>query len=204
MLQTWILRADVDPVSAWQTGRDYSVCGPCTLRHSAQAGSGGCYVVKRNAPMQVYSAWLRGRYRAHTRKQLAAVTTGRGVRIGSYGDPAAVPTTVWSDLLVHALLHTGYTHHPYVDPELAVYCMASVETHAQRTEAKALGYRTFRIKPRGTRRTRGEARCPAAAESGHRLTCLACPIRCDGLATGRTLDVVANAHGPLAGAHWRT
>ena len=90
------------------------------------------------------------------------------VRIGSYGDPAAVPTRVWAELLRHVTHWTGYTHmwRPKwcgdcaegrtvsdcrncwkPDLELRRYCMASVDTPEEREEAQALGWRTFFVVP---------------------------------------------------------
>jgi len=70
------------------------------------------------------------------------------VRIGSYGDPAAVPTRVWAALVRYAKHWTGYTHFCRTcDPDLKRYCMASVDTPEERAEAQALGWRTFMVVP---------------------------------------------------------
>ena len=69
MLQTWILRSDVNPLAAIHTGRDVSVCGDCPLRGFLE-GNGrrtvnrrrACYVAIHQAPLAVYDAYRRGRY----------------------------------------------------------------------------------------------------------------------------------------------
>jgi hypothetical protein len=87
MIQCWILREDVDPVSAERTGQDASVCGDCALRGN------GCYVLLHQAPLQVWRAYHAGCYPPF-HKRHEHLFLGREVRIGAYGDPAAVPTRV--------------------------------------------------------------------------------------------------------------
>src|SRR5204863_4664265 len=89
-LQTWILRSDVDPLTAIQTGEDYSICGDCALRGIQGVGR-ECYVTIVQAPNAVYKAFKRRRYGKLDLSRVA----GRIVRIGSYGDPAAVPADIW-------------------------------------------------------------------------------------------------------------
>ena len=47
-------------------------------------------------------------------------------------------------------------------------------------------------------RDSGEARCPASAEAGRRVTCESCPIalKCNGTRTGRIRGRVILDHGP--------
>ena len=56
----------------------------------------------------------------------AAVAGGK-IRGGSYGDPAAVPFHVWESFLDGMESGTAYTHQWRNFPELAAFCMASVE-----------------------------------------------------------------------------
>jgi hypothetical protein len=194
MLQTWIMRADVPPVDALKSGADASVCGECPQR---PALGGACYVLVHNAPRSVWEAWKRGVYASGEPELLGC---GRAVRLGSYGDPAAVPVRVWRDLVSQASLHTGYTHQwrNLCAIDLQALCMASVDSPEEREEAQALGWRTFRVAPAGNgERARGEARCPASAEAGHRVSCETCPIRCAGTALAMP-SVVIQAHGSKA------
>ena len=51
----------------------------------------GCYVTVRNAPYQVYKAYHRGRYEPFESDRHLELFRGRMLRLGSYGDPCAVP-----------------------------------------------------------------------------------------------------------------
>ena len=73
------------------------------------------------------------------------------VRLGTYGDPAAVPASIWSDLVAYSDGHTGYTHQWRTSPGLRGLCMASVDSEEEAIEAWALGWRTFRVIRRNTR-----------------------------------------------------
>jgi hypothetical protein len=68
------------------------------------------------------------------------------VRGGSYGDPAAVPFHIWQALQHSMQSGTAYTHAWRAFPELASFCMASVDTAEERIQAKMLGFRTFRVR----------------------------------------------------------
>ena len=122
-----------------------------------------------------------------------------GLRLGSYGDPAAVPLAVWLPLIEAAPWRTGYTHDWRRFPNFRPYVMASVDSTAEAIEAKAAGWAYFRVASRGdSKRIRGEGRCPAAEESGRRVTCESCPIQCQG-SEGALAGRVIQAHGARAG-----
>lgn len=195
LIQTWILRADEAPNIALRAGRDTSVCGTCPHRSRSSGGRGTCYVQMR-APCTVWKAYRRGTYpRATHTLELAALGAGRKLRLGSYGDPAAVPAHVWRAFTARAETHRGYSHGWRGAPELRELCMASADSVADVREAWADGWRTFRVAPFGdSRRERGEARCPASAEAGKRLQCAECPLRCSG-AADRLPSIVIQAHG---------
>lgn len=205
MLQTYILRADVDPLAASRAGVDASICGDCPLRGAPNdnprgtATDRGCYVSLHHAPLSVWRAYKRGAYSRAT--DLAALGAGRHVRLGSYGDPAAIPVGVWGALTRRAAGWAGYTHRWRAlgkEAPLARYCMASVEKFSMDSiEAHALGWRTFRVRPMGE--TQGyitEFVCPASEEGGYKSTCMKC-----GLCTGKggkgehARSVVITAHG---------
>ena len=59
MIQTWILRADKDPVTASKLGDDVSICGNCPLRHHT---GGACYVNIGQAPRSIFDGFIRGIY----------------------------------------------------------------------------------------------------------------------------------------------
>jgi hypothetical protein len=106
MLQTYILADGVDPRVANKTGGDYSICGSCPFRGTPNtepkrklAKDRKCYVRIEQGPLHVYRTLQRGVYpiiRGH--KALSELGKGRMVRIGTYGDGAAVPSYIWDSL----------------------------------------------------------------------------------------------------------
>jgi hypothetical protein len=194
MVQTWILREDMLPTDAVKTGADASVCGACP--HRGVEGRGRtCYVNVGQGPRSVWGAFHRGRYGSELPD---GINRGRIVRLGSYGDPAAVPVEVWDRFTSGALAWTGYTHQWRTSgPALQRYCMASCDTVEDRDAAKAAGWRTFRVSLPSCGdavKLAGEAVCPASKEAGAKLQCAACKA-CGGTATGRRGDITIQAHG---------
>lgn len=193
MAQTWILNKNIPPIDALRTGADSAVCGKCPLR-----GIGGCYVNVGQAPYQVFRTYKKGSYTHKLR--LGTVPPEMGIRIGTYGDPTAVPIEVWRPLYSNIFnFWTGYTHH-WDDPNNQDYknfCMASVETEEQMLVAKSLGWRTFRTLPVGAEWHRQEEICPATVNN--KVTCAKCRI-CNGVRapSDTRRDVVIVAHGAKA------
>ncbi len=197
MIQVWILAADMAPTDAVHAGLDAGVCGDCTLRGTTEGGRNrgrSCYVRVFHGPLAVWKAWRRGNYSEPALHWLADLASGRQVRLGAYGDPAAVPRAVWDRLLTYAAGWTGYTHQWRTGLAMADLCMASVETDADAAEARELGYRVFHVTQGAEPKRDGYMVCPASAEAGHRLTCDACGS-CSGMGQGATADVQIAAHG---------
>jgi hypothetical protein len=201
MVQTWILRSDVSPTVAINEGADRSICGDCPHRGAITDGVNRmrtCYVNVRNAPLAVWNAYRRGVYPTYNRSKHAHLLQGRKLRLGSYGDPCAVPLAVWVPFLRLASKRTGYTHQ-WRDrrfARFARYVMASVETVADATQAQAKGWRTFRIRTDAADPIeQGEIICPASPEGGARMDCSRCAA-CHGTngAPGRA-SVAIIAHG---------
>jgi hypothetical protein len=199
MVQTYILRADINPLEASKTGADVSICGDCRHRGTPtadparkQAKDRTCYVNLGQGVLITYRAFLRGVYPdAQTTAARRAIGRGRMVRVGTYGDPGAVPPEVWDDLLCDAQGWTAYTHRTGWRPELAMQSADSLE------QARALwqiGARTFRVIWKGEQidATR-EVLCPASKEAGRRTTCAACKL-CAGTATRSPRSVAIHAH----------
>lgn len=187
MIQTWILRTDIAPKIAQDTGLDATVCGDCPLR---PVNSGPrCYVKTHQAPRSVLDAYHRGIYAPISDW---SIFSDRIVRIGSYGDPAAVPAHIWKRLVKLAVQHTGYTHQWHGKRNASAYLMASVETPAGRELAKTKGYRTFRTKRPDDPVLSGEISCPASKEAGHKTTCAKCRL-CGGTSV-KARDIVINLH----------
>ncbi len=194
MIQTYILRADVPPIEAVKQGADESICGACPHRGDGSGHDRSCYVTLFHGPRAVYAAFQRGSY-----PKGAADASGRMVRLGTYGDPAAVPVDVWERLLAGSEGFTGYTHQwrrPDVPAETwAPLVMASVETIEEMDAAQALGYRTFRVTPGPKENIKGrEIVCPASAEVGKKATCEECKA-CMGTSAKAKVSVSIAAHG---------
>lgn len=208
MIQSYVIRTDVPPTDAIRQGLDGAVCGTCPLRSVASGGSGACYVNVGHGPLAVFNAYKRGRY-DRVSVRFASFTigeSGRPLRIGTYGDPGAVPDAgaFWRGLLAFMAPgqgHTGYTHRwRDTGADLRGICMASVDSAAEGTEAMSYGWATFRVAKLGDRRRLdGEARCPASAEAGKWVTCETCPIKCNGERFPWNVGRVIQAHGATAG-----
>ena len=210
LVQTWILREDMSPIEAIQSGADVSICGACPHRGRIVDGKNAgrsCYVNVGQAPLNVWRTYhrtplangkQRSGYPEARQDELSAIFAGRLVRLGSYGDPAAVPVWVWQAVMAQADGGTGYTHQ-WKDAalELAQWCMASCDSQADRVFAGFLGYRTFRVTAQDSRTDRGEREiiCPASDEAGKVTNCAACKA-CGGLSAKAKADIVITVHGP--------
>jgi len=198
MIETWILRDDIAPLDALREGTDTAICGDCPHRSRPSGGSGACYVNVGQAPRSTWAAYKRngiGHGPRQTRPFDVSVFAGRKVRIGSYGDPAAVPFDVWEQISAAAAHCTGYTHQwRHADPRFARICRASVDGPEHISAARELGYRLFVVRPIGTPKPRGLITCPASAEAGRKTTCSVC-LQCGGTDSGRRHDVTIEAHG---------
>lgn len=201
MLQTYILRADLHPVTAVKTGADASICGDCAERGNGDGSGRTCYVELAKGPTSVFNAYRRGVYpMAPDAQAIEALAALRIVRLGTYGDPAAVPVWVWEALTRSCTAHTGYTHQwKTAGAELRSLCMASADDEKQRQTAAAMGWRTFRVihpgEPAPIRKV--EAVCPASAEAGKKLTCIEC-LACNGTSSNRRGSIAIHAHGGFA------
>ena len=192
MIQTWILRADISPQEAVKTGADASVCGNCRHRGTS------CYVKLFQAPRAVWSAYTKGRYGILSEDAMAEANRGRQVRIGSYGDPAAVPEAIWRAFTRHAGGWTGYTHQWRQARHLRNICMASVDSELERRVAAAEGWRTFRVREATAPLLVGkEIACPASAESGKKTACERCGL-CSGSESKSRKSISIIVHGSSA------
>lgn len=199
MVQTYIMRRDVAPLDALKTGDDVSVCGDC--KHRPILG-GACYVNVGQGVRAVWAANERGNYPHLSPVLVGQMVAGRMVRLGTYGDPAAVPASVWESLTASALGVTGYTHQ-WNNGDLGAdhlgalrgLCMASADDPQEKAQANANGWRTFRVRMADEPLTTKEFACPASNEAGNKLQCHQCKA-CDGTKTGRTANVAIITHGP--------
>lgn len=205
MVQTYIIRADISPLEASKTGEDFSICGACphrgeatTLAERKQALKRSCYVNLGQGPTIVWKAFQRGIYEMVAgHAAIAAIGKGRMVRLGTYGDPAAVPAYIWESLISEAVGHTAYTHQSGVESAQArpEFMMVSADTEEQARIAWSNGNRTFRVVKSTHEIIRGaEILCPASKEAGFKTTCNSCGL-CGGAAI-KAKSIAIVDHGP--------
>lgn len=197
MIQTYILREDIDPVTANKLGEDESICGNCRHRGTPtldptkkQAEERSCYVVLGQGPLIVFKTLKSGGYPDYSGD--AVRIRGLGframVRIGTYGDGAAVPAYVWDALISGAAGHTAYTHNG-ADP---MRYMISADSLADAQTAWQSQYRTFRVVRDVSEIVPGrEIECPS--ERG--VQCIDCRL-CGGSAKqAKSIAIVAHGAG---------
>ncbi len=199
MIQTWIMREDLKPQDAINAGQDISVCGDCILRPANKALrlklgiKKPCYVKAYNAPRAVWEAYHRGNYGYDL-----SIIPDIKIRLGSYGDPTAIPISRHKALIsVHNQKYTGYSHQWRLAKNQAYksLVMASVDNTKQLLSAITKGWRVFAVKHRpedyqGVKL----APCPASKEAGALKTCEACTA-CNGAPNGnKRTSMVINAH----------
>ncbi len=178
MLQSWIIPQHGNILDK---DADIAVCGDCVFRE------GACYVTKFFAPRNIQKTYQAGNYEKLRPHRIRHEI----LRIGSWGDPAALPAHIWQQLLRRTSLqgrHTGYTHQwRTCDPIFATFCMASVETEADMHLAHSMGYKTFRVKLPDEPKLPTEAICLNTTTGMSCKQCLLCNA-----ASG---DIVIDAHG---------
>ena len=207
MVQTFIMREDVHPVEALKTGDDASVCGGCLAR---PANEGWCYVRVEQSVAGVWKCYhqmpnsraksgkFAGYPEATSPEAIRDMGRGRAIRLGTYGDPAAVPLYVWRSLTAEATGWNGYTHQwATCSPEYAEFCMASIDQPCDTIAAEMLGYRCFVAVLPGESAgdtSRKSVGCPAAVENGQNAQCGDC-MGCGGTEGRGTTNRVIEVHG---------
>lgn len=179
MIQSWILPKNISPVDACRQGKDECICGQCIHRgDKARKVTRTCYVRLDTAPSSVWKAYKRNRYPLFYNSVVDL--SDRMLRIGTFGDPAAIPFTVWQCLLDSSGIkkYTGYTSlwsKPFA-VDFKVLCMASVSCVAERAQACELGWRTFRVVPKydSSQLLAGEKWCNALDGETQCTRCLRC------------------------------
>ncbi len=191
MLQTWIMRADMHPSEASSRKDDSSVCGQCPRRHAV---GGDCYVQIVHAPRSVWESWDRqGRPGSNWADPGAILplqqdARDHGLRLGLYGDPMAVPASVWQDLIsaLQPRSVVGYTHAwqnaPYGSTGEWLWfrdnIMASADSLSDANSARARGWRFFLATSDKDPDIDRAVLCPATRDVDP-LTCHTCGI-CNG------------------------
>jgi hypothetical protein len=191
MAQLWILSADVAPSIARKTGHDAGICGGCLYRYSlAPKGAPKCYV-QIKTPGQVWASWRRGNVPAMDPISASTYMGARGMslRLGAYGDPAALPGSVVRGLLTHVSKWTGYTHGWRSRPDLRDIVMASTSA-ADDAEAKAAGWRTFSVTRPGDTMPAASIPCP----SDRGIQCADCRLCAGASKVAKSIHI--KDHGP--------
>lgn len=189
MAQLHILVQGEAPHVAQRTGADRGVCGDCAFRPvNVAPGAFRCYVKTWRGTR---GAWKANKDKPERlRDACDALRHVRGLRLGSYGDPYALPEHVVASLVGASHTHTGYTHAwqrgdaSWLQP----YCMASVETELDAWRAWGSGWRTFRTTTARSPRTalpRIEVVCP---HETHGTQCVDCGL-CNGSSTARSVTI---------------
>ena len=218
MIQTWILRQDVNPFAAIHSwpGR-FRLRGLSTAGHPGQGAQTrtvnrgrACYVsMSSSAAWRCGGSIGAGHYVPFDRRRHLALFRGRMLRIGSYGDPCASPTRLGA-LVRIAAGRTGYTHQWRDRRFWPLSALLNGQCGKLGASTRRTGARLAHV-PHGAEGTlpeRGEFSCPASAESGHRLTCDRCGA-CNGAngRPGRASVVICGARWcqpswPITGAPW--
>lgn len=187
ILQVSVLVKGMHPQDAIDTGMDCSICGNCPFRKASNNGRRLCYVTMKPF-FGMYRALLRGSY---TTLPDFDLFKGWEVRLGAYGDPAAVPEYVLRHIVYHAEMATGYTHSWKHFPYLNDLCMASVVSDREYRQAKRMGFQTFRVRRSGDGSLYPHETCCPAKTRG--LTCQECRL-CSVVG----VDVANDVHGMAA------
>ena len=199
VLQTYIMRSDIPPLEASKTGQDFSICGDCKFRGEAnsdperkQAKNRTCYVNLGQGPTIVYKSFIRGVYpMASDHTSIVELGKNRVVRLGTYGDPAAVPSHIWDELLSECISHLAYSHQSGFRPDIT---MQSADTLAQAQAHWAKRARTFRvIDSLADIDKANEILCPASKEAGRRVQCVKCQL-CSGLTSNSKKSIAIVEH----------
>jgi hypothetical protein len=208
MLQTYIMRSDMDPRLASKTGADFAICGSCPHRGIAtqdpvkkQALGRSCYVLLGQGPLIAYQSMMKGLYSVIAgHAAIAALGSGRKVRIGTYGDPAAVPAYIWESLLSDADMHTAYSHQALqhgaaFDPSIM---MLSADSEQDARSAWDEGIRTFRVVASVADIIAGqEILCPASKEAGKRTSCADCGLCAGSSIKAKSIAIPAHGAGSI-------
>jgi len=210
-IQTHIIRSDISPMDASKSGEDYSICGDCIHRGTPtdnpdkkQALNRSCYVTLYQGPTMVYKTFKRGGYPIASVDDTRAIGKGRMVRLGSYGDPSAVPQSVWDALLAESVGHTGYTHQHNANTDYS-RLMYSADTKPDAIKAHSEGKRTFRVIPVKAWKEQGKASmlqseilCPASNEAGNKVTCIDCKLCVGSSIKAKSIAIVAHGTNKAA------
>ena len=191
-IQSWILQQEFTPTKAAKEGLDQGICGRCCLKMSQ---TGACFV--NLLPVNnIYHKQARGTCRKFSANEMAMLERYRyPIRIGSYGDPTAVPFEVWEPIILASNKWTGFTHQwANCDLRWKKYLMASVHSQTEARVAQKQGWRTFRIIAPDAPLSANEILCRHTEDD--RVQCDSCGL-CNGASSK------PNIADPVHGLNWK-
>jgi len=198
MVQTYILCQNIDPRDANKNGQDFSICGNCPLKgiptmdpKRKLAEKRTCYVRIDQGALIVWKAYQKGRY--PKTNNISELGRGRMVRLGTYGDPAAVPSYVWKQLLKEAIGHTAYSHQNDIIPIDKKIFMGSADSLEHAKKFWSDNIRTFRVIQNLDEIQNNEILCPASKEAGRKSTCAKCKL-CSGTSSNSQKSIAIIQH----------
>jgi hypothetical protein len=203
MVQVFIIRSDVHPVEAIKTGKDATICFNCPHRGTS------CYVEVGKSVGQVYNTYKRGNYPFickdpqnmqgyddidyYLNNGVWEVFSNSFVRFGAYGDPVRIPYPIVEKIASVCKGYTGYTHQ-WNNPAFQAYnkyFMASADSLDDYANAKAKGWRTFRVTTDWRQKDPNEIVCLNSREGTQCIDCLAC----GGTSSTEQKDIYIKVHG---------
>ena len=198
MVQTYILCQNIDPRDANKTGQDFSICGNCPLKgiptmdpKRKLAEKRKCYVRIDQGSLIVWKAYQKGSY--PKTNDISELGRGRMVRLGTYGDPAAVPSYVWHQLLEEAIGHTASSHQNDIIPIDKKIFMGSADSLEHAKKFWNDNIRTFRVIQNLDEIQENEILCPASKEAGRKSTCAKCKL-CSGTSSNSKKSIAIVQH----------
>ena len=201
MVQVWILPdSGLSPLRAVQSGENSAACGTCPLQGTydgARIVNRVCYVNLGQAPDAVHRGLQRGIYPVFDTQSHAHLLRGRKIRLGAYGDPAALPDALLRYLVETSSGWTGYSHQLFwLAPErasyLASFLMVSCHNPAQHKETLRRGWRPFTAIRKDEAPPAESIECPAYTRG---VSCDRCGL-CRGT-TSKARPVYVVAHGKV-------
>ncbi len=194
MVQTWILKSNVNPVVAIKEGLDESICGGCYHRGFKDCSGKvirkrSCYVNVGQAPNAVYKGYVKGIYPKYDASLHAKYFINRKLRWGAYGDGAMLPAELVTYFNSIVVSHTGYTHQwrlNFAQWSKGVF-QASCDGLSDYLEASAHGWKTFAVVAKDNIPFSGK-QCPATIND--KVQCITC-MQCD----GSKGDIFVPVHG---------
>lgn len=184
LVQIYILPIDILPKDAYFEGSP-SVCGDCKYN-----GNNGCYVNWAN----IRPIWNSARSQNPVSREITKeITRGLRIRVGAAGDPAAVPSSFWEDILSTCDTFTGYTHQ-WHNPEFASLSrlfVASTDSNEETKQANEKGFSCFEVfdnEPPSDKSILCLATDETKTKDGLPFSCSTCML-CNGKGKGKNIHV---------------